>query len=198
MQKKMVIIPLFILLMSSAALAQLFRGYTGRIDYQEETKALVTDDVVKVIMENPKRFPYLYDSAADKYIKTAYLTKEEIRKLLMERKNIDKLRAASSVFKYKQKFGSKVERVIPGKMYEIPGDIVRYKSGYGVTTLTEDVLTDQQLDKIMMKCNANKKGIFYDLVTKKNRKFEYHSREQLKKLVKIGPRQHKCVRDAVK
>jgi len=192
MKRLFVIVFLIIFIISNFVSAELFRGRTKGL-YEVSVKDKITDDVAKVIKENPKRFVLVDPSKKGfRFVKTGLMKDEDIKKLLTYEANEDTLIAAISYIKTKKRFGVKIEREIVGKIY-IPRDFIRQKRGVGVSELKEEILTDRQLQNILRKCTINGKGVFYDPVRKQNKQIERFTSEQLKSLIKLGPRQHLCI-----
>ena len=193
--KKIIVLGILVLfLFSSLVAAAQFRGRTTSI-YSSIAKDSVDDEVIKTIRENPKRFTLFNPGKGA--VKTNILTDQQVRSLLMYKTNEQTLKSVISFIKEKDRFSSKIKREVVGKIYRSRG-YVRQKRGFGIYQIEDALLTDTQIDRILSKCSIDGKGIFYDTVKKQNKKFEDFTREQLKHIIKIGPRQHKCIIQAAK
>lgn len=191
--RKILILFLIVIFLVSNVSAEFFRGRT-KGSYADQVKTKITDDVIKTIKENPSRFLSIVDitKEGNRYIKVSQLSDAELKRILAYEGNKPILDGAISFLKMKNRSSSKIMRDVPGKMF-ISRSFIREKKGIGEYSLVEDKLSDAQLNSILKQCWNNGRGTFYDLIKKKNQMLSRYTHDQLKELIRLGPRQNKCI-----
>ena len=196
--RKVLILFLIVIFLVSNVSAEFFRGVT-KGSYADKVKTRITDDVVKIIKENPSRFFSIIDvtKKGNRFIKASQLSDAELKRILAYEANKPVLDGAISFLKMKNRSSSNVIRDVPGKLF-ISRSFIREKKGIGEYSLVEDKLSDAQLNNILKQCWNNGRGTFYDLITKKNLMLGRYTHDQLKELIRLGPRQNKCIISAAR